>query len=181
MAREKPDNPDDNPDDNSDADRAAFMAFGRAMLSAQLLEFTIFQLAHLDRKSPTDLERALKKIDGLLKQPKRDQGKNLKGLGADLLDDIETALQVRNRIAHDALVEYRLELATTGDAAGVMAVLEVAHLYFEDVRERLDAIADGRLEKQGIHRPYLEDDEMDDLMKSLGNWAQDLGTPPDDD
>jgi hypothetical protein len=32
-------------------------AFGRVMLSAQVLETTVFQLAHLDRKTPNGLER----------------------------------------------------------------------------------------------------------------------------
>lgn len=47
-------------------------AFGRVMLSAQLLETTTFQLAHLDHKTPNGFERAVRQIEGQLKHPKTD-------------------------------------------------------------------------------------------------------------
>jgi len=38
-------------------DLRTLLLYGRAMLSGQVLEFSVFQLAQLDQRSPTDFER----------------------------------------------------------------------------------------------------------------------------
>jgi len=58
-------------------DLRTLLLYGRAMLSGQVLEFSVFQLAQLDQRSPTDFERSMSQIEGLLKQPRRDQAKKL--------------------------------------------------------------------------------------------------------
>jgi len=148
--------------------------YGRAMLSAQLLEFTVFQLAHLDRRSPENWDRALRQIEGLLKQPKSDQSKDLSGLPASLRDDVRLAFDVRNRLAHDGLFSYRVERAVDDDAAQMArAAFEAITAFMDDVRTRLDQLADDRLEASGIARPFLDDEEMNELMESIGRWARD--------
>jgi hypothetical protein len=146
-------------------------AFGRVMLSAQLLETTVFQIAHLDRKTPNGLERALRQIEGLLKQPKTDQARRLKNVAPELLDELELALGVRNKLAHEGLVRYRLDAAVRGDKAReeAVATFRAIWLFVDTVRESLDQLADRRLEERGV--ADLDDDEMEDLMASLRRWA----------
>src|SRR5215211_2090313 len=94
---------------------AVLAAFGRVMLSIQLLETTIFQLAHLDRTAKNGVERAVRQIEGLLKQPKTDQARRLRDLEPELLEELELALSVRNKIAHEGLVRYRVDAAVRGE------------------------------------------------------------------
>jgi hypothetical protein len=154
-------------------DHGVFRMYGEAMLRAQLLEFTIFQLAHLERRTPSDLDQALRKIDGLLKQPKGDQAKTMGEVGDELSTDVRDALGVRNLLAHEFLVWYRVEKVVRDDAPALAkAALTAMSLFFGDVQRRLDEAADSRLEARGITRPFLSDEEMDDLMATLGRWAR---------
>jgi hypothetical protein len=150
-----------------------FANFGRAMCSAQLLDFTVFQLAHLDKRSPKDMDRATRQIEGLLKQPTGDQAKTISDLDPDLLDDLQLAVSVRNRLAHDFLIRYRVEKVVNRDATAMAtAFLTAANAFIGNVRARLDALADERLTAKGLEHPYLDDDEMDDLMRSIGRWSR---------
>ena len=154
-------------------DLAVFRAYGEAMLAAQLLEFTIFQLAHLERNTPADLNRALRQIEGLLRQPAGDQIKTMGDVDPLLFTDLRDAISVRNMLAHEFLLRYRVEKAVN-DEASEMAVsgLTAMRLLFGDVQARLNAVADERLSERGIKRPYLSDEEMDELMMTLRRWAE---------
>jgi hypothetical protein len=155
-------------------------AFGRVMLSAQLLETTVFQLTHLDRKA-NGLERAVRQIDGLLKQPKTDQARRLKDVEPELLEDLELALGVRNKIAHEGLFRYRLDAAVRGDKAReeAVAMFRAIWLFMDSVRASLDQLADWRLEERGV--ADLEDEEMEELMASLRRWASSGPSALEDD
>jgi hypothetical protein len=150
---------------------AVLAAFGRVMLSAQLLEITIFQLAHLDRNTPNGVERAVRRIDGLLKQPKTDQARRVRELEPQLLEELELALGVRNKLAHEGLVRYQLDAAVRGERARdeAVAMFRAIRLFMESVRASLDRLADERLEERGV--PDLDDSEMEELMASLRRWA----------
>lgn len=154
-----------------------FAEHGRAMLSAQLLEFTVVQLAHQDRKTPTGFERAMRQVDGLLKQPTGDQIKGLKDVDPDLRDELTLAVDVRNKLAHDSLTTYRVDVAVRGEAAHeeARAMFRAIALFLDSVRERLEEIANDRLE--GVDD--LDDEEMKPLMESLTSWA-DSATFADD-
>ncbi|MEA2493952.1 MAG: hypothetical protein QOJ29_1863 [Thermoleophilaceae bacterium] len=163
------------------ADWLILARLGRAMASAQLLDFTIFQLAHMERRTPKDIERAMRKIEGLLKQPKGDQVKSIADLDPDLIDDLGTAVEVRNRLAHDFFVRYRVEAAVSDLGAPLAAsFLTAATCFMDDVRAGLDVLADARLEAQGLERPYLTDDEMDGLVQSMRRWIERGDEPADD-
>jgi hypothetical protein len=156
-------------------------AFGRVMLSAQLLETTVFQLAHLDRKTPNGLERAVRQIEGLLKQPKTDQARRLNDVEPELLDELELALGVRNKLAHEGLVRARLDAAVRGDKAReeTVAMFRAIWLFMDSVCDSLDRLADQRLEERGV--ADLDDDEMEDLMASLRRWASSGPSALEDD
>lgn len=117
--------------------------------------------------------RALRKVEGLLKQPVGDASKQVR-LDPTLLGDLRTVLEFRNRLAHDFLVRFRVEYAVREEAVGLaVAFLDGARVFMDDVQQRLDEIADERLFQRGIEEPYLDDDEMNDLMESLRCWTRD--------
>ncbi len=150
-----------------------FLRFSKVMLAAQLLEFTIFQITHLKKKTPTDMERAIRKLEGLLKQPPRDAAKHI-DLDPSLFSDLNLALEIRNLLAHEFLTRFRLEYVVREEKAVVMAkaFLDASIAFIADVQSRLDEVAEERLLERAIEAPYLDDDEMDDLMQSLKKWAE---------
>jgi hypothetical protein len=155
-------------------------AFGRAMLSAQLLEFTVFQVSHLDRKTPKAWERALAQIEGLLKQPTGDQAKGLRRVDTELAEDLRTAIGVRNKLAHQGLLTYRVDVAVRGEPAHeeARAMYRAIALFIDDVRVRLDAVADKQLDEIG--GKDLDADDMEAIFESLQRWAS-RATFDDDD
>lgn len=154
-----------------------FLRYSRTMLAAQLLEFTVFQLTHLKKKSPKDMDRALRKLEGLLKQPSKDASKRL-DLDPSLLSDLSTALDIRNILAHEFLTRFRAEYAVREEALGMAtAFLDVSQVFIADVQQRLDAVAENWLLEEGIEKPYLDDEELSDLMEALQEWAE--GDLPD--
>lgn len=152
---------------------AVTLAFGRAMLSCQRLEFTIFQLAQLDRRTPRGTAKALAQIDGLLKQSRGDQAKWLKGLTPKLLDDVREAVEVRNRLAHDGLFEAMLKIRVRGDDGRdeAIAMFKAISLSIDSVTFELDQIADKRLADAGIEELSEEDDDA--ILESLRRWSDD--------
>lgn len=160
-------------------EQKVFLAYAQTMMALQLLEFSVFQLAQLDRKTPNGVERAMKKIEGLLVQPKRDQAKNLKGLPDDLLDDLATVLGVRNRLAHDALLMYRIDSVVTDDAADrAIATFGLIRVFADGLNEALDRAASIKLKDQGID-PVLSEQDEEAILESLRRWSSDLYTPAD--
>lgn len=154
-----------------------FLRYSRAMLAAQLLEFTVFQLTHLKKKTPQDMERATRKLEGLLKQPPKDASKQL-DLDSDLLADLTTALDIRNILAHEFLTRFRVEYAVREEALGMAtAFLDLSEIFISDVQRRLDEVAEARLLERGIEKPYLGDEEMNDLVDVLRRWAE--SDPPE--
>lgn len=170
---------DDTPDlaEELGEELAVLARYGRTMMAAQLLEFSVFQLTHLKKKTPADLEKAMKKLEGLLKQPPGDASKHLE-LDALLLDDLKTAIEIRNVLAHDFLTRFRIELAIREEAIDMaVAFLDASHAFVTDVQRRLDEEAERRLLEKGIRQPYLDDEEMNDLMEDINRWVEADGTP----
>ena len=150
-----------------------FLRYSRTMLAAQLLEFTVFQLAHLRKTTPKDMERALRKLEGLLKQPPKDASKQL-DLDPALLSDLMIAIDIRNILAHDFLTRFRVEYAVRGEAVGMAtAFLDLSEIFISDVQRRLDKAAEARLLEQGIEPPYLDDEGMEEIVDSLRRWSED--------
>lgn len=151
--------------------RVVYVLYARAMLSVQLLEITIFQLAQMERKSPKDIDRALRQVAGLLMQPKADQVKDA-GLNIELIDDVQLGLRIRNRLAHDFLALYHLELAVDKEVAQTAtAFLTATTAFIDDVLRRLDEVADNRLMQRRAHPTLLDDEELDEIIQSVKRWA----------
>ena len=155
------------------------------MLSGQMLEFSVFQLTHLERPAPKDFERAMRQLEGLLKQPRGDQAKNLRRLGEDLRSDLLAALELRNRLAHDFLMEYRMTRAVDDNAMSwATEVLREAISTFDDLNGELDRHAETALADAGV--PELSEEEEAEIAASLERWSQDLvrseqADPPGDE
>ena len=154
-----------------DEDWNVLALYGRAMLSAQLLEFSIFDLARWERPTPKNADRALRQLEGLLQQPKRDQAKNLAALGNELRDDLLLALDVRNDLGHTFLMEYRIDAAVMPDVAEKVKLrLRNMTEFIDQVRAVLDAISAGHLEREGVE--VTEQDE-EAVRDSLREYAKD--------
>ena len=143
------------------------------MLSGQMLEFSVFQLTRLERQAAKDFDRAMRQIEGLLKQPRGDQAKNLRRLGEDLRSDLPAALELRNRLAHDFLREYRMTRAVDDNAVSwATEALREAISTFDDLNRELDRHAETALADAGV--PELSEEEEAEIMASLERWTQDL-------
>lgn len=152
------------------------LLYGRAMLSGQTLEFSVFQLTQLERPAPKDFERAMRQIEGLLKQPRGDQAKNLRRLGEDMRSELLAALELRNRLAHDFLMEYRMTRAVDDNAVTwATGVLREAISSFDDLNRELDRHAETALADAGV--PELSEEEEAEIIASLERWSQDLLRP----
>ena len=152
-----------------DEDWNVLALYGRAMLSAQLLEFSIFDLARWERPTPKDADRALLQLERLLRQPKRDQAKNLAALGDELRDNLLLALETRNMLGHTFLMEYRIDAAVMPDVAGkVEARLMNITEYFDQVRAELDALSSGQQERAGIE---VTEEDREAIEESLRRYV----------
>lgn len=52
------------------------------------------------------------------------------------------------------------------------AFLDLSETFISDVQRRLDEVAEARLLERGIEKPYLDDEEMNDLVDVLRRWAE---------
>jgi hypothetical protein len=152
-----------------------FVMFGRAMLSAQFLEFTIFDLAQLDQRPAKDLNRGLKQVDGVLKRPAKDQAKGLKDLSEALRGEILEAINVRNKLAHSFLIEYRINRRVLGSIGWAKQILMAAIATFDDLNERLDGLAKESRSAKGVGSLSPEEEEA--VLASARKWAE-AGFPP---
>jgi hypothetical protein len=127
------------------------------------------------------MERAIRKLEGLLKQPPRGAGRKL-DLDASLVEDLETALDIRNILAHEFLTRFRVEYAVREEAVGMaVGFLDASNAFITDVQLRLDEAAEKRLLEKGIANPPLDDDELNDLMEDIRRWTEeDLPAPEAD-
>jgi hypothetical protein len=105
----------------------------------------------------------------------------LKDVELELLEELELALGVRNKVAHEGLFRYRLDAAVRGDKAReeAVAMFRAIWLFMDSVRASLDQLADWRLEERGV--ADLEDEEMQELMASLRRWASSGPSALEDD
>lgn len=156
-------------------DWRVFAMYGRMMLSAQFLEFSIFQLAHLNSREEKRPEVALRKVEGLLKQPAADQARGLRDLPDDLKQVLIEALDVRNKLVHSFLTEYRIKANVDEKAVDwALSLLEASRDQFDELAEDLDEYATAQLSAKGIEKPYLDEEEMEGLRSDLEAWSEEM-------
>lgn len=153
-----------------DEDLRVLGLYGRAMLSAQFLELSIFDVAHLERPAAKDMERALRRLESLLRQPRKHQARGLRHISESLRERLVEALEGRNRLAHDFLLEYRLNRVATGSSDWAIEILNAATITFDELARELDAVAQATRRSRGFET-RLSDDEEAAVLQSLRAWA----------
>src|SRR3954447_4556250 len=125
-----------------DDDGLVFAAYGRAMLAAQMLEFEVFQLANLDAKTPQQFEQAMKKLEARLAAPTSRLAKDVAALPEPVRQDLLELLEVRHKLAHSFLMEYRIKKVVEADNATSWAIelLEAAFEMFREMDRRIETV-----------------------------------------
>lgn len=157
-----------------DDDRLVFAAYGRAMLAAQMLEFEVFQLANLNAKTPQHFEQAMKKLEARLAAPTSRLAKDVAAVPEPLRQDLLELLQVRHKLAHSFLMEYRIKKVVEPDDATSWAIelLEAAFEMFRDMDRRVESLTQAEFAARGIGGD-LTDEEEAAVLESLRRWSQD--------
>lgn len=167
-------------DSLNELDWEVFAWFGRMMLSAQLLEYSLFELTHLGKKPEERPEVALRRVEGLLKQPAKDQAKGLSALPDELKASLEDVLDGRNKLVHSFLIEYRIKAAIDKDATRwALPLLKEATEDFDRLSRALDAYASKKLAERGLDQP-LDEEEIEGVQESLRKWSEEMEPPEED-
>ena len=140
----------------SRADQGLFAAYGRTMLSVQLFEMALLGLVQINQPElaeDTSFEDGWKQVEPLFRMTAGQLRRELQKQGSvpdALLEEIQTAVNTRNTLAHGYLLEYRISVfsgaATPREA--VKGMKAVRGLY-QDLNVRLRALTRQRAEGQG--------------------------------
>jgi hypothetical protein len=84
------------------------------MPAAQTLEFEVVRLANLNAKTPQQFEQAIKKLEARLAAPTSRLAKDVAALPEPLRQDLVELLEVRHKLAHSFLMEYRIKKVVEG-------------------------------------------------------------------
>ncbi len=114
----------------------------------------------------------MQQIEGLLKQPRRDQAKSLARLSEQLRDEVLEALDLRNRLAHHFLMEYRMTRGVSNTAIAWASEVKAAITTFDELNRELDKHAQTQLADAGIAE--LSEEEEEQLIESLERWSEDV-------
>jgi hypothetical protein len=117
------------------------------MLSVQLFEMALLGLVQINQPEPsqtTEFDEAWKQVEPLFRMTAGQLRKELQKQGvvsSDLLEEMQTAVNTRNTLAHNYLLEYRIRTTlgavTPGEA--VQEMRTVRELY-QHLTARLDAL-----------------------------------------
>lgn len=156
-----------------DDDAPVFAAYGRAMLAAQLLEFEVFQLANLVAKTPQQFEQAMRKVEARLAAPTSRLAKDVATLPGPVRQELLELLEVRHKLAHSFLMEYRIKKFVDGEEATPWAIelLEAAFEMFSDMDKRIEVLTKAEFDARGIGGG-LTDEEEAAVLESLRRWSQ---------
>jgi len=157
---------------DEDDDRV-FAAYGRAMLAAQMLEFEVFQLANLVAKTPQQFEQAMRKVETRLAAPTSRLAKDVAALPESLKQELLELLDVRHKLAHSFLMEYRIKKVVEDDATSwALELLGVAFEMFRDMDRRIEVVTTGEFEARGLDDDLTEQEE-EAVLESLRRWSRD--------
>jgi hypothetical protein len=140
------------------ADQGLFAAYGRTMLSVQLYEMTLLGLVQINQPEPpgedaSSAEEIWKQVEPLFRMTAGQLRRELQKQGSlpdALLEEIQTAVNTRNTLAHSYLLEYRISVLS-GAVTPREAVEEMKAVrgLYQDLNVRLDALTRQRAEEQG--------------------------------
>jgi hypothetical protein len=136
--------------------------YGRTMLGVQLFELTLMGLVQLSQPEPPEkvpLEEAWKQVQPIFAMTAGQLRKELEKQGSvpdDLLDEIQIAVNARNKLAHYYLLEFRMRSFSVGGVAReATEEMVVARALFQDLNARLEALAHQRAKGRGWDRNEL--------------------------
>jgi len=138
------------------ADQGLFAAYGRTMLSVQLFEMTLLGLVQINQPEPpevTEFDEAWKQVEPLVRMTAGQLRGELQKQGVvsdDLLEEIHTAVNTRNTLAHKYLLGYRMGRASGAVTPGqaVQEMRTVRGLY-QDLTTRLVALTHRIAQERG--------------------------------
>lgn len=156
------------------ADQGLLAAYGRTMLSVQLFELSLLELVQINQPEPPEsmeFDEAWKQVEPLFRMTAGQLKNKLRGQGAvpeELLEEIGTAVDTRNTLAHSYLLEYRVRrvsgAVTPGEA--VQEMKQVRGLY-RDLTARLDALTYRIAHQRGWDLDDLGGVTEEELLRAL--------------
>ena len=130
--------------------------YGRTMLSVQLFELTLTSLVQINQPEPPvkiPLEEAWKQVQPIFEMTAGQLRKELEKQGNvpdDLLDEIQIAVNTRNKLAHYYLLEFRMRSFSAGGVPReAVEEMVMVRALFRDLNVRLDALMHQRANERG--------------------------------
>ncbi len=146
--------------------------YGRTMLSVQLFELTLMGLVQLSQPEPPEkiqFEEAWKQVQPIFEMTAGQLRKKLEEQGsipADLLDEIQIAVNTRNKLVHYYLLEYRMRSFSAGGVPReAMEEMVMVRALFQDLNARLEALTHQRAKERGWDRNELGGLTEEDLRR----------------
>ena len=130
--------------------------YGRTMLSVQLFELTLMGLVQINQSEPPEkvpFDEAWKQVQPLFGMTAGQLRKELEKQGNvpdDLLDEIQIAVNTRNKLAHYYLLEFRMRSFSAGGVPReAVEEMVMVRALFRDLNVRLDALMHQRAKERG--------------------------------
>jgi hypothetical protein len=130
--------------------------YGRTMLSVQLFELTLMGLVQINESEPPEkvpFDEAWKQVQPLFRMTAEQLRKELEKQGNvpdDLLDEIQIAVNTRNKLAHYYLLEFRMRSFSAGGVPReAVEEMVMVRALFRDLNVRLDALMHQRAKERG--------------------------------
>ena len=130
--------------------------YGRTMLSVQLFELALTGLVQINQSEPPEkvpFEEAWKEVQPLFGMTAGHLRKELKKQGNvpdDLLDEIQIAVNTRNKLAHYYLLEFRMRSYSAGGVPReAVEEMVMVRALFRDLNVRLDTLMHQRAKERG--------------------------------
>lgn len=153
-------------------DQGVFAAYGRTMFSVQLFELALLALVHLNQPELPEtagLDEARKQLEALFGMTAGGLRAELTKQGAvpnELLDEIQTAVNTLNTLAHGYLTEYRMRKTVgTVSSSEVVQELKRVRQRYRDLTTMLDAATYGIAKERGWDLDDLGDLTEEDLRR----------------
>src|SRR5215204_7477019 len=136
--------------------------YGRTMLSVQLFELALIGLLQPNQPEPPEkvpFDEAWKQMQQTFEMTVGQLRKELEKQGSvpdDLLDDIQIAVNTRNKLAHYYLLEFRMRsFSADGVPREAMEEMVLVRALFQDLNARLEGLTHQRAKERGWDRNEL--------------------------
>jgi hypothetical protein len=130
--------------------------YGRTMLGVQLFELALMGLVQINQPEPPEevpFDEAWKHVQPLIGMTAGQLRKELEKQGSvpeDLLDEIQIAVNTRNKLAHYYLVEFRMRSFSAGGVPReAVEEMVMVRALFQDLNVRLEAFTHQRAKERG--------------------------------